>query len=247
MNEQYQTKGIIIGRKDFCGADKLLTIFTEDLGKIKVKARGVKKVLAKLAGHLEIFNYTDLNLVKGRNFYIVIGAQIIKSFSLIKNDFEKISILYYFSEILDRVLEEDVQHKNIFNFLLSVINRLEQKNVNILLLMIFFELNILSNLGFRPEFLVCVGCRGEIWGHDFYFNVNRGGVLCKSCGDKDLFSDPVSFEAIKLMRVIVNKDYDFLKKINPDQNIVREVKQINSFFLEHILGKELKSKAFLNI
>ena len=80
---------------------------------------GVRKILAKMAGHLEMFNHVKLDLVKGRNFYIVTGAQTIESFSGLKEDFERLSILYYIGEVLDRVLEEDVRHKNTFSFLVT--------------------------------------------------------------------------------------------------------------------------------
>jgi len=247
MNNSYKTTGIIIGKRDFMEADKILIVFTQDLGKIQIKAKGLRRALAKMAGHLEMFNLVQLELIKGRTFYIVIGAQLIDGFSEIKEDFEKTGIYYYFCEVLDKILEEGVRHKNTFAFFLSVINKLNQKDSNNLILTCFFELNILSHLGFKPEFLVCVGCREEIGGHRFFFSQERGGVLCESCGQQDFFADSLTPSAVKLMRVILARDLKLLERVKMELSIPEEVKKINGFFLEHILGRELKSKQFLNL
>jgi len=247
MNTSHKTTGIIIGKRDFGEADKILVVFTQDLGKIQVKAKGLKRALAKMAGHLEMFNLVKLELIKGKTFYIVIGAELIDGFTEIKQDFEKTGIYYYFCEVLNKILEEGVRHKNTFAFFLSVINKLNQKDSSNLILTVFFELNILSHLGFKPEFLVCVGCREDIGGHKFYFSQERGGVLCESCGQDDFFADLLTPNAVKLMRVILARDFSLLERVKMEPSIPAEVKKINGFFLEHILGRELKSKQFLNL
>jgi DNA repair protein RecO (recombination protein O) len=247
INKSYKTIGIIIGKRDFMEADKILIVFTQDLGKIQIKAKGLKRSLAKMAGHLEMFNLVQLELIKGKTFYIVIGAQLIDGFTEIKSDFEKIGIYYYFCEVLDKILDEGVRHKNTFAFFLSVINKLNQKDSNNLILTCFFELNILSYLGFKPEFLVCVGCREDIGGHKFFFSQERGGVLCETCGEQDFFADLLTPNAVKLMRVILARDLGLLERVKMEPSIPEEVKKINGYFLEHILGRELKSKQFLNL
>jgi len=247
MNESYKTRGIIIGKRDFGEADKLLIVFTEELGKIQVKAKGLKRALAKMAGHLEMFNYVELELIKGKSFFIVIGAQSIDSFSEIKEDFEKMGIYYYICEIMDKILEEGVRHKNTFGFLLGILNNLKKNGTSSILLTIFFELNVLSYLGFKPEFLVCVGCRDDVGGHSFFFSPEKGGVLCETCGGNDCFSSKISQNAIKLMRLVVANSFDFIEKINMDESVPQEVKKVDEYFIEHVLGRELKSKKFLGI
>jgi len=247
MNESYKTTGIIIGKRDFMEADKLLVVFTSDLGKIQIKAKGLRRTLAKMAGHLEMFNFVELELIKGKTFYIVIGAQIIDGFSTIKESYEKIGIYYYLCEVLDKILEEKVRHKNTFDFLLDILEELKKEDADTLLITIFFELNVLSYLGFKPEFLVCVGCRDDISGHKFYFSEEKGGIICETCSGDDFYSNKISQNAIKLMRLIVEKDFGFIKKIKMERSTPEEVKRINSFFLEHVLGRELKSKQFLQL
>jgi len=247
MNQNYKTQGIIIGKRDFLEADKILTVFTRDLGKIQIKAKGLKRALAKMAGHLEMFNLVNLELIKGRTFYIVIGAELIDGFPEVKENYEKMGLYFYFCEVLDKILEERVRHKNTFAFFLGILNELKKEDADLLLITIYFELNVLSMLGFKPEFLVCVGCRDKIAGHSFYFSHERGGILCESCSQNDFFSSPISAESVKLMRLILAKGFGFLTKIKMNREVPTDVKKINAYFLEHILGRELKSKKFLMV
>ena len=247
MNEFYTTEGIIIGRRDFLESDKIMTILTKDLGKIQVKAKGVRKILAKMAGHLELFNHVRLELVQGRTFYIVTGAQTIENYQAIKENFECLGILYYFSEIVAKFLEEGVAHTETFYFLLTALNRLKEKNVQNILLTIYFELNILSILGVKPEFIMCVGCRDVVVGHEFYFSGEKGGLLCESCGVDDIYSNPISEHAIKLIRLIVSRDFTFIERIAMDHAVPEEVRRINDFFFHHILGRDMKSKQFISV
>jgi hypothetical protein len=70
-------------------------------------------------------------------------------------------------------------------------------------------------------------------------------VLCETCGQEDFFADLLTPNAVKLMRVILTRDLGLLERIKMEASIPGEVKKINGFFLEHILGRELKSKKFL--
>ena len=67
----YKTRGIIIKRSNYSEADRILTIYTEKLGKIRVNAKGIRKIKSKLAGSLEPFCLTDFVIAEGRNLDIV--------------------------------------------------------------------------------------------------------------------------------------------------------------------------------
>ena len=73
--------GVILKRSNFGEADKLVTIFSKQQGKIKVLAKGIRRIKSKRAPHLELFNYTTLILHHGKSFDIVTEAKIINDFS----------------------------------------------------------------------------------------------------------------------------------------------------------------------
>ena len=56
----YRTDAIILRRSDFGEADRLLTVFTPERGKLRLLAKGVRKTTSRKAGHVELFMLTDI-------------------------------------------------------------------------------------------------------------------------------------------------------------------------------------------
>ena len=56
----YATEAVILRRIDFGEADRILTLFTPNYGKVRAVAKGVRRTTSRLAGHLEPFTRTQL-------------------------------------------------------------------------------------------------------------------------------------------------------------------------------------------
>ncbi|GIV45007.1 MAG: hypothetical protein KatS3mg035_2130 [Bacteroidia bacterium] len=80
----FKTEGIIIKRRNVLEADRIITVFTREHGKLQIKARGVRRITSKRASHIELLNYAQLSLYKGSSLPILVEAQMIESFSDIK-------------------------------------------------------------------------------------------------------------------------------------------------------------------
>src|SRR3989339_1111881 len=87
----YNLSVIILKRQVFREDDLLVTVYSKEKGKLTLLARGAKKVLSKLAGHLEPVSLSYLNAVDGRAIDQLIGAEMIECFGAIKNDLDKLS------------------------------------------------------------------------------------------------------------------------------------------------------------
>lgn len=141
MARHKKTKGVILRREDFGEADKILTIYTKDLGKIRPKARGVRKSTAKLAGHLELFNHVDLVLAGGT----IIGAVTINHFEHLRDNLDNLEKAAYISEMIDRFSPEEDPDERLFNLVLESLTKLDLD---------YFERKFLDLLGFggvRPK------------------------------------------------------------------------------------------------
>ena len=76
----YQTEAIIIRKTKLGEADRILTLYTPDLGKIQGIAKGVRRPKSRLSGHLELLTHSQVTLVRGRgNLDTIIGSQTIDS------------------------------------------------------------------------------------------------------------------------------------------------------------------------
>lgn len=149
----YFTKAIIINKSDRGENDKLLTVYTEDYGKVNVLARGVGKVGSKLASQIDLLNFIEIGFAQGKAFKVLTSAVIENDFRGIKKDLEKFRSALHFSNLANRfsLFEEsdgvifDVLHKAFLHLEKSDFSEMKMK-----LFLRYFELNFLSFLGYCP-------------------------------------------------------------------------------------------------
>jgi len=240
-----KTKGIIIKRINLGEADKIITIITQNRGKIRVVAKGVRKPHARLSGFLEMFHYNEYLLAEGRNLDIVTGANTLDTLHGISRDLKSIALAYYMAEIIDGLIEETQDPGNIFDLIYSTFREISKGNIKLSVIKSFFEINILNILGFRPELDKCVEC-GQPIVSGGYFSFNLGGLLDNEHQSKDVAAIDISDKEINVLRrlLVVNiSDLDVdADKLGLEDN--SKLVQICSGFLNHIIGKRIQSKEF---
>lgn len=145
----FKTEGIIIKRRDFNEADRILTIYTRDQGKISVKAKGVKRITSRRSSHIELLNHTQISLYKASAIPVLVEAQMINSFAEIKSDFQKTGFAYHICELIDGLCPEGQEQREIFALLKNTLNQLSLVNSDELVFTIHtFEIALLTHLGF---------------------------------------------------------------------------------------------------
>lgn len=148
----YKTEGIIIKRKNFGEADRILTIFSKNYGKISAIAKGVRKINSRRAPHLELFNQVSLLLSKGKNLDVITETQLITSFSNLKKDLKKVGLAFEACELVDQVTREGPTQEQVFNLLRMCLNDLNHLNSKGIEKVIDnFERQLLVILGFLPK------------------------------------------------------------------------------------------------
>ncbi len=149
MDRTYKTQAIILARKNFGEADRILILFTKHYGKIRVRAPGIRKTTSRKAAHLELFNLASLFLAQGKNLDIVTEATTLNNFSMLRKDLKKVSLAYYFCELVDGLCAEREENQEVFNLLLEAFRKLEiDGNDN---LKDDFACRLLWNLGFLAK------------------------------------------------------------------------------------------------
>ena len=145
----YKTEGIIVKRKDFGEADRILTVFTKNQGKIKIVAKGVRKISSRRSPHVELLNHCLITVHEAK-LPILTEAETIKHYSILKNDLKKCGFAFYICELIDGLLAEYQESRGVFNLMQDVLDRLqtETKPWN---LISKFEQDLLVSLGFFPK------------------------------------------------------------------------------------------------
>ena len=145
-------RGIVIRKTESGEHHQLVTLYTRELGKIRVMAKSAKKNTSKQAGHLDLFNLVDFVTVPGKNYPIITQAQSSENFLEIKFSFSKIMSGFFMLESFHRLVYEEEQDPALWNFLINQLNKLEQaEKSEVAPVLADFKKELLDVLGYRQN------------------------------------------------------------------------------------------------
>lgn len=139
------TEAVILKRKNFGEADRVITAFSAKLGKISIIARGVRKITSRRAGNVEVLNIVKLHLFKSRN-YILQEAQSLETFEKLKSNLTLSAVSFHIVELIDKLTVEEQPSIKLYQILKESLIRLEQSPRQIIIRAL--EIKTLSLLGF---------------------------------------------------------------------------------------------------
>ncbi len=142
----FKTEGIILKRRNLGEADRILTVFSYQKGKISVLAKGVRKITSRRSGNVELLNRVSIFLHQAKTFLILTEASSIDTFEKLKNNLTLSTVAFHIIELVDKLTAENQENRVVYEDLVNVLQRLS-KNPRQLLVRAF-EVKILKNLGF---------------------------------------------------------------------------------------------------
>jgi len=145
-----KTEAIILDSADLGETDRLLTTYTQQLGKVRVLAKGVKKLQSKLRSHIEPLSYVSLILVEGKNCLILKDAVLLDQFLSIRKDLKKTKYAWKVVEIIEQLIVGEEQDEDIWKLLLITFDNLNIKELDSKLIPNFRN-NLLKLLGYDPR------------------------------------------------------------------------------------------------
>ena len=144
----FRTEGIVIKRSNYSEADRIVTIFTKQNGKIKVKASGVRRIASRRSPHIELLNYCVFSLYQGKSMATLTEVESKESFPLLKKDLKRIGLAYHVCELIDGLCAENQENQEVFMLLGRTLRKLS-KEENLSQIIYEFELELLRLLGFH--------------------------------------------------------------------------------------------------
>ena len=173
----YKTEGIVLKQMPLGEADRILTLYTTDLGKLRAVARGVRRPKSRLAGHLEPLTRATVSVSEGRSLDHIAEAETLQSYRRLREDLELVSKAMYLADLVDSFTVDRSPSLALFNLLAGSLARLESARSSDTVLR-YFEVQLLHTSGFGPELRQCVECRGELEPATHHFCPASGGILC---------------------------------------------------------------------
>jgi DNA repair protein RecO (recombination protein O) len=240
-----RVESVVLRHSDWGEADRLLTIFSREQGKLRCLAKGARKLLSRKAGHLEPFTRVALLLARGSDLWIVTQAETVDAYLPIKEDLVRTGTAAYVVEVVDRfTYEEGEENRTLYALLVETLQRVAAEP-DLFLSLRYFEMHLFSILGFKPELFHCVKCREEILPQDQYFSVLQGGVLCPKDGQGVEGARPISMQALKYLRHLQRSTFTEAKKAAPPHPVRAEMENLLQYYLTFLLEHTLNTPGFL--
>jgi DNA repair protein RecO (recombination protein O) len=148
VNRTYRTEAIILKRLNLGEADRLLTVFSKHYGKLRLMAKGVRRLSSRKKGHLELFSQSRLFIAKAKNLDLITEAETVHNFPQLRKNLSHVQTAYLFCELIDQLTAEGQEHQAVYQLLLSSFLQLDRQSIAPDRLIVFFEKKLLQLLGF---------------------------------------------------------------------------------------------------
>ena len=185
----YKTQAIILSSYPYREHDRIISCFSDSFGRIEARARGVRKIESKLAGHLEPFIKTELLLANGRRWDILAGSRTREAHREIRASISKTAAASVCVEAVKRATRPFGREHSVYRFLDETLAQLSlaphlQRETEITARFVW---QLCALTGFAPELSQCINCKKRLSAGAF--SCEGGGMLCSACAPRDAFAD----------------------------------------------------------
>ena len=202
--ERTVVKGIVLRVSDSKESDRVLTVLTDELGKIPVIAKGARSRRSKVSAAAQLLTYSEFVLSESHGWQYLMEASTIELFDGVRSDVELLSLGSYFAELVDYVASDDMEAHALLPLLLNALYALGTLHRPQELVKAAFELRLLALIGFEPLLDSCCAC-GAVDIADPVLDLQGGTLLCRSCARSGRIA-PLTAAALQACRHVLYGD-----------------------------------------
>jgi len=200
----FRDNGVVLRTYRLGEADRIVVLLTEEHGKVRAVAKGVRRTSSKFGARLEPLSHVALLLWQGRSeLDIVNQVEVVDTFRVVREDLNRMGKGLSMLEVVDQVAQERHADPRLFKMLVGALRALADPSTAADLVAPAFFLKVLVLEGAGPVLDSCASC--GLPGTEVElvaFDVLEGGTLCRACRR----GRPVSDQALVLMRRILGGD-----------------------------------------
>lgn len=146
----YSDEGVVLARRNYGEADRVISVYTKNHGRVSLVAKAVRRPESRKRGHLEVFNLIRFQAVSSRWLDLMTEAEVRNDFREIRKNLKKVSLAYYFCEVVEKITHEGEPHLGVFNLLVENLKKLQTAK-QLKSLRLGFILSLLTTLGYWPQ------------------------------------------------------------------------------------------------
>ncbi len=237
----YKTRAIILKSQRWGEADRIVTFYTEQMGKVRGIARGARRMKSRFGSALEPFRLVDLSFFEksAETLARISQADISESFGKLREDLTVMTAAARMVNFIQAVTPDRDPNYAVFQALSDGLSTLESGN-DPGLCAILFQIHILGYTGFRPQLDHCAECGRKVVATMVKFSPQAGGVLCLSCQEKN-FNRGLAMSPGSLAFIQQAKRLPFTKvvRLRAGGQVRQEVEQAIESYVQVVIGRSL--------
>lgn len=177
---QLTTQGLVLREVNYKESDKILTVLTQDMGKLTVSARGSRKKGGGISAAAQMLVWSEMTLYEYRQRWSLKEAVTNREFRGVREDLESYALACYFAEIIDQLAPEQLPVPELLALILNALYALENLDRPPALIKAAFELRAMCLAGYEPMVDCCAIC-GNPNPSQPCFHLREGVLHCKTC------------------------------------------------------------------
>lgn len=230
----YRDTAVVLRTYKLGEADRIVVLLTEEHGKIRAVAKGVRKTTSKFGARLEPMSHVRLLLSQGRELDIVSQAESVETLAPMLQDLDHLTAGIAVLEAADQMALDREPVPHLYRMVVGALRTIGERSGPLVVPAFYWKL--LAAEGVRPELDMCVRCGEDL--PIVAFDMEHGGVLCRNCRT----GAPLSEEALALMRMILGGRLNDALDV-PASRATHEVAAHATRALEHHLERRLRTVA----
>ncbi len=253
MPPEYRTRALVLRTFDQGESDRLVHLFTADLGRVSAIAKGARRSRRRFPGTLELFSTLDVRLVDPPRTSLMRleGARLVASHEGLTRDLRRYAVGCQLLELLDRLTGERQPNPDLLSFSLGVLGIVADETPDRLLALLVLS-KTLARLGYRPELLSCTQCGRALDEARVTFEPRHGGPVCARCLPGDLAEVAGAARPIKVAAGLlaalergIRTPLRARGELGLAERDVRRLEGLMRRFFQFHIGFELRTARFL--
>ena len=238
----HKWEGIVIKAKAYGESNKIVTLMTEEAGKVACMARGAKKPTSRLAGITQPFMHGSFLVQRTTGMGTLQQGEHYSAMRTLQTDIVATAYASYIVELIDKLVEEGKPEPFAFQVLKQALLAIEEGH-DPEAIALFVDWKMLPFAGVQPILHACAGC-GAVEG-EFAFSFSHGGFLCHSCFHLDPYIIRLTPTQLKLIRMFFTLPIEQVSKLELKPQTKSFIKKIVTTIYEEQTGIRLKSRSFI--
>jgi len=226
-----RTEGIVLKSIPYRETSKLVTLYTRELGKISIIARGGQSIKNRYGSTLQLLSHVQAVIFSRptRSIQVLNDCSHITIYSTIKEDLEKLTIGQRICELVLMITEEGQRSFELFQLLVNVLSALNEPKSNGRVLKLYFQLKFTEELGFAPSFTK--QSVEEIDASGGYLTLSDGTIT------NEVVDDPSAVYAsrgvLRAFSILCRADFDVIVKLKLTKKQYSELSEIIDQFMRY--------------